>query len=135
MGRGLAVGRGLAPGIPDEPALELTRIGTVLEQQILDLEQRFSLRMDHYVIMPNHCHLLLAMLPGASPRPTVSAVVGTLKSFTTRLANRSDDTPGRIIFQASFHDHVIRSEDDYLSHWTYIDGNPALWAEDEYYTA
>ncbi len=37
------------------------------------------------------------------------------------------------LWQRSYHDHIIRNESDYLSHWTYIDGNPALWAEDEYY--
>ena len=40
---------------------------------------------------------------------------------------------GLSLWQASFHDHVIRDEHDYLSRWQYIDDNPAKWAEDEYY--
>ena len=83
------VGRGLAPGMVPEIMLELTRIGTILEQQIMDLERRFRLRVDHHIIMPNHCHLLIT-LPGASPRPTLSEIIGTCKSITTRLANQSD---------------------------------------------
>ena len=46
-----------------------------------------------------------------------------------------DGTPGRVIFQTSYHDHIIRSEKDYLDHWNYIDANPAKWSEDEYYIA
>ena len=87
--------------------------------------------------MPNHFHLLLSIreTAGTSPRPTLGAMVGACKSTTTRLANQSDGTPGRAIFQTSYHDHIIRSEKDYLDHWNYIDANPAKWSEDEYYIA
>ena len=40
---------------------------------------------------------------------------------------------GHSIWQASFYDHMIRTEADYLRIWHYIDENPAQWAEDEYY--
>ena len=38
------------------------------------------------------------------------------------------------IWQKSFHDHIIRNEEDYLSVWQYINENPARWREDRYYT-
>ena len=41
---------------------------------------------------------------------------------------------GRALWQRSYHDHIIRSEEDFLIHWNYIDGNPARRPEDEYYT-
>ncbi len=159
----VTVGRGLAPGSPCEASVELTQIGALLAEQISDLKRRFPLCVEHAVIMPNHCHLLIT-LPGASPRPTtiqkstsssdvggeapgasprptteanprptVPSIVGALKSLTTRLANQADGTPGRVLFQTSFHDHVVRDEADFLRHWSYIDGNPGTWAEDEYY--
>ncbi len=134
------VGRGLAPGIP---GIQLLPIGEILEEQISLLKNRFPVTVDRSVIMPNHCHLLLSIdkgLPGASPRPTedsappsLSRIIGACKSLTTRLANQRDDTPGREVFQSSYYDHVIRSEEDYLTHWRYIDENPAKWTEDEYY--
>ena len=34
------------------------------------------------------------------------------------------------IWQKSFHDHVIRSEEDYRTIWEYIDTNPYRWQED-----
>ena len=37
------------------------------------------------------------------------------------------------LFQRSFHDHIIRTENDYRMIWQYIDNNPAKWAEDRFY--
>ena len=52
--------------------------------------------------------------------------VGALK----RLVNRR---LGHDIWQRPFHEHIIRTEDDYREIWNYIDGNPAKWVEDCYY--
>ena len=30
-------------------------------------------------------------------------------------------------------DHIIRDDNDFLNHWTYIETNPARWTQDEYY--
>ena len=38
--------------------------------------------------------------------------------------------PNQIIWQRSFHDHIIRGEQDYLKIWDYIDTNPHKWSED-----
>ena len=57
----------------------------------------------------------------------VPKFVSSLKRYTNRVCNHS-------LWQTSYHDHIIRDEEDFLRHWTYIDQNPALWAEDEYYT-
>ncbi len=61
------------------------------------------------------------------PRPTVPQIIAAWKRFTNRDA-------GGPLWQASYHDHIIRDDNDYSAHWTYIDGNAARWAEDEYYT-
>ncbi len=144
------VGRGLAPGMADT-VISLKPIGKILNDQILALPERFGVAIHYYVIMPNHCHILLGMerneLPGASPRPTgeclhdkgcrpsIQQIVGVLKSMTTRLANQTDGAAGRVVFQSSFHDHVIRNENDYIAHAQYILDNPGKWISDEYYCA
>ena len=81
----------------------------------MSTDRIFGCHVDKYVIMPNHIHLILRIEsgdarvkngpPGASA-PTVSDAVGALK----RLVNREI---GRDIWQRSFHEHVIRNEDDY----------------------
>ena len=37
------------------------------------------------------------------------------------------------LWQGGFHDHIIRSEADYLRIWAYMDQNPAKWREDRYH--
>ena len=38
------------------------------------------------------------------------------------------------VFQRSFHDHIIRGEEDYLKIWEYIDTNPLKRKDDCFYT-
>ena len=85
-------------------------------------------RVDKYVVMPNHIHMILRIDngPPRASAPTVSNAVGALK----RLVNRR---LGHDIWQRSFHEHVIRNEHAYREIWEYIDLNPAKWAEDRYY--
>ncbi len=64
------VGRGLAPA-----EIRYTAYGRIAQEQLLLLEQRYpSLKIDQYVIMPNHIHAILFLeeTAGASPRPTIS---------------------------------------------------------------
>ena len=99
--------------------------------------------MDKYVIMPNHIHLLLsvAVESGTSraPSPTttqkafranqaVPHAISTLKRFVNR-------DVGYNVFQRSFHDHVIRGEQDYREIGQYIDQNPQKWQLDSFFTA
>ena len=37
------------------------------------------------------------------------------------------------IWQRSFHDHIIRSQQDYDAIWNYIEGNPMNWDKDCFY--
>ena len=61
-----------------------------------------------------------------APRPTLPTVVRSLKTMVTRQLGYS-------IFQASFYDHVVRSEPEFAEIWKYIEENPIKWAEDRYY--
>ena len=44
------------------------------------------------------------------------------------------NAPGTPVWQRSYHDHIVRSDGDYLRIWDYIRTNPAKWREDCYYT-
>ena len=119
------VGRGLAPAVP-----RLTDCGRIVEQQLLDLENRFKhIKDDKYVIMPDHVHVIFIVMPaaaGASPRPTVSDVICAWKSLSARRCK----TEGKCqkLWQSSFYDHIIRDENDYLTRWNRLTGllSPAL---------
>lgn len=91
--------------------------------------------VDHYVVMPNHIHLLLrfeSVQGTADPSPTLGAVVGWYKYQVTRELCNGLDSRARV-FQRSFHDHVIRGNADYQKIWEYIDTNPLRWTLDCHY--
>lgn len=110
------------------------------------LEQRFiNLRIDKYVIMPNHIHALFVLTDcdseaagasprptiGASPRTTISDIVCAFKSLTAKECRKISSTAK--LFQTSFYDHIVRTELDYADVVRYIENNPLAWQLDELY--
>ena len=123
------VGRGLAPA-----EIQYTQYGEIAREQLRLLEDRFpNLKIDQYVIMPNHIHaiFILTETAGASPRPTVMDIVSAYKSLTTRACKKLH--PIDKLFQASFYEHVIRGREDYSENAEYIMNNPKQWELDTLY--
>ena len=120
------VGEGLAP-----PVLKLLPFGECIKEQINNLEIRYeNVKIDNYVIMPNHIHILMRIenqTGGASPSPTVSDIICAFKSLSTLECKKL--LPIDILFQRSYHDHIIRDDIDYQQIWQYIDKNPTKWAD------
>ena len=113
------------------PEVHLTAYGEIVDLAINNISSVYSgFSVDNYVIMPNHVHMILRIHANDNGRqvaaPTVSTVVGHMKRWASIHA-------GTAIWQKSFHEHVIRNEEDYRQIWDYIDTNPAKWAEDRYY--
>ena len=134
------------------PPLVLTPLGECVAEAIA----LTGVRVEHQVIMPNHVHLLLTLERAAiraaptgagtqadarvSPtdRGTQAAtelgrLVGTVKSRSVHLAAGRGLEAGRL-WQRGYYDHIVRSENDFLRIWTYIDNNPLRWELDRYYT-
>ena len=110
---------------------ELSASGRIVQDSINRIESLYpAVTVDHYAIMPNHVHLLLQIHADecgrAQTAPTVSNIVRQLKGCVTKQTGQS-------LWQKLFHDHIIRSEADYLQIWQYIDQNPAQWQEDCFY--
>lgn len=125
------VGQGLAPA-----ETKLSKYGQIAEEQLLLLESRYQMiEINKYVIMPNHIHIIISLnnnSAGASPCPTISAIICAYKSLTT-ISCKKVGFSNQKLFQNSFYDHIIRDEDDYLTKARYIEENPAKWSEDKYY--
>ena len=120
------------------PVPKLSVAGQLVRQKIHQIPQRFpTVRAEKYVIMPNHLHIILCFDSGhgtGNPSPTLGEVMGWFKYQVTKAVNQAFNTPGKKVFQRSFHDHVIRNEEDYLRILQYIDTNPLKWQEDRYYS-
>ena len=111
----------------------LSEYGRIAEQEIGFLSERYSyIEIPKHVVMPNHLHLILMMHDGDDERLSIPQLIGILKARITQLC-KAAGYPNRRLFQASFHDHVIRTEQDYAEIWQYIEENPRIWVEDRFY--
>jgi len=165
-------------GVDDhiDPQVQLSRIGAVVDKYTKTIPG-----IGHYVIMPNHVHMILhisAKDPGSGPMclnraPTEGAEFGPMWSsaptegaefgpmclkrsptegaeFGPMCINRAPTEAnisdlvrtwktlitkelGQSIWQRSYYDHIIRSEQEYFEIAEYIMGNPGRWVEDKYY--
>ena len=120
-------------GAHDAPQVILSDYGKIVQKYILSTKNIKGISVDKYVIMPNHIHGIFVVDENygtsRAPSPTnnaVSLAVGAIK----RLVNKEIGTN---IWQRSFHDHIIRNEEDYLKIWQYIHTNPAQWKDDCFY--
>ena len=81
-----------------------------------------------YVIMPNHVHILVRIdtnintIQKSPANELIPRFVGVFKRFCHR-------DIGKKIFQRSYHDHVIRDENDLIGAINYIENNPYRWME------
>ena len=110
------------------PQMTFSEIGKLVDENIGILNDTYdTVRVDKYVIMPNHIHLIVAIQNGRTQfAPTVSRIIKQFKGKITKQV-------GFCIWQKSFYDHIIRDEKDYLRIWEYIENNPEKWTEDKYF--
>ena len=112
----------------------LTPVGEIVQKYLNSIPEAYPwVTVEHGVIMPNHVHILLwfhgdGERRAGSSRPTqlLPRIVAAWKRFTNR-------DSGQSLWQSGYHEHIIRDDNDFLNHWTYIETNPARWTEDEYY--
>ncbi len=140
---GDAVGVGFS--VPHK--IRLTEQGKIAEQYVLKIPLIYpNAAVDRYVIMPNHVHILLSIIDltdcqGSGTEDarahdvthtalSAGSIIGWYKHETTKEINSLMDNGIIKIWQRSFHDHIIRNENDYLKIMEYIDTNPQRWKDD-----
>ena len=111
-------------GMPEKPSA----FGKIVSECLSQISKHFpNVTVDKWVVMPNHIHAIFILHGGTN----LSSAVGQFKSSVTRQIHQND--PRVSVWQASYHDHIIRNEADYQRIWSYIDNNPQQWAEDCFY--
>ena len=89
-----------------------------------------AIRLDKYVVMPNHIHAIFDM---RNDNQNLAVAIGQYKiSVTKKIRERKTNFP---VWQRSFHDHVIRNQSGYEKIWMYIENNPLKWEEDCFYVS
>ena len=110
----------------------LSQKGLMVEQEIRTLSATYSMvTVPKYVVMPNHVHLLIQVGSKEDGRPKAAPTLG---SMINQFKGAVTKHVGYPIWQKGYHDHIIRTDADYLRVWDYMDTNPAKWREDCYYT-
>ena len=113
------------------PEWHPTALGQIAEENLAYLQDAFGIRVEKYVIMPNHIHLLIFISEqratarvaptkeNASPY-SLGQIIGGYKSKVShdylQLCKKSGVFMGKI-WQRNYYDHVIRTEADYLRIW------------------
>ena len=101
-------------------------------------ENKFSFKIDKFVIMPNHIHAIIII----SERHAGRSLHDGIRWFKTMVTNRyiKEVKYGNLppfdgkVWQKSFYDHIIRGREDYKQIWQYIDTNIQKWEQDCFYT-
>ena len=120
-------------GALDVPQIQLTEIGAIVEETLLTSENIPGVKIDQYVIMPDHIHAIIFVLPknnqaqsngtSRAPSPTnqmLPHIISTFKRFCNKKL-------GYNIFQRTYIEHIIRDKNDYETKRTYIYENPIRW--------
>src|SRR5437588_8091399 len=140
--------------------MHLNEIGSIADRFWVDIPNHFKgVELGEHIIMPNHVHGIIIINPVETghalslhpqlpqtietrhalplhPRfrnqgkSTISAMVGSFKSAVSKFAHFIDPNFG---CQSRFHDHVIRSQEEYIRISNYIIQNPANWNEDKFF--
>jgi REP element-mobilizing transposase RayT len=78
--------------------------------------------------MPNHIHMIIIIdsEAGDRGRSPLQTIIRNMKAYVSKQIGFSP-------WQKSFHDHIIRNEEDFNSIAEYIDNNPSNWADDCFY--
>jgi putative transposase len=97
------------------------KLKEIVEKQIKALENRFDLKVDAFVAMPDHVHLIISFYEGN--RISLSRVVQAFKSLVVKDARENLRINDKI-WQRGFYDHIIRNEEDYLEKMQYVINNP-----------
>ena len=106
----------------------LNRYGEIAYAGLVGIRKHFpGVSVDKMVVMPNHVHAIIIL---AGDDVHLSTVIGQYKSFVSKEIHCLD--PDISVWQASFHDHVIRNQQSYEKICGYIEGNPLKWQEDCY---
>ena len=108
-------------GCPTIGDIRYSEYGKIADMAIEIVAKRFNIIIDNYAVMPNHVHMIIVLEgdPSRTPArsvPTISGIVGAYKSIVSveciKIFNNKNQAMGRL-WQRSFHDHIIRCEQDY----------------------
>lgn len=119
----------------DVPQMILSEYGKILDKYLKLMNEKYShIVIDKYIIMPNHFHLILNIVDYVSGASGTAAPYNSeISKFVSLLKRYCNISCGKNIWQRSYHDHIIRGDEDYRKILEYIDTNVLKWEQDCFY--
>ncbi|TET85889.1 MAG: transposase [Anaerolineales bacterium] len=129
----------------------LSPAGFIVQDAWHDLPNLYlNIRLDSFIAMPTHIHSIIIITvssttnhvgAGLRPAPTdpiqinhatttrhdLPEIIRALKSFSARRINKLGYTPGAMVWQRGYYEHVIRNERQLNSLRNYIETNSLRW--------
>jgi putative transposase len=112
-------------------AVALTDVGTVVEKALVELPERFPVRLEAFVLMPNHVHAVLFMAEQLESTVPLGQIVRAFKSKSAIASNRLLDRSDRPFWQRNYYERILRNDDELDKARRYIHLNPSRWDQDE----
>ena len=139
-----------------EGVMQLSTLGQVVQACWQAIPKHFlAVELDAFTVMPNHLHAVICIVDAlcrgnaSSVQPnlqrpcddalplqhgsvpgSLAAVVGNLKSVSSRQINLMRGAPGSTIWQRNYYEHIIRNERELNAVREYIANNPLQWSLD-----
>jgi len=133
--------------------IQLSEYGCIVDKCWKWLAQQYDyVRLNQYVIMPNHLHGIIIIRRGSSrtaplmtyiggsrtapppnmpKRKSLPRLIGAFKTTSTKQINIFRHKPGYKLWQRNYYEHIIRSEEELYNIRQYIIDNPARWQTDK----
>lgn len=136
--------------VKEKAEIVLSEYGKIADNVICRIEEKFDIKLNCYVIMPNHIHLVIIIddekrAIRESPlrfgndennksdekRSVVSKVIGYIKMNSSKEIHKKFNCGN--VWQRGYYDHIIRNNKDYEKIVQYISENPLRWELDSLY--
>ena len=109
----------------------LNVFGNIAKEAFHEIEKHFtSVKVDQCIVMPNHVHAIICINKEEDP-VALTTIVGLYKSGVTRKIHSLH--PDLAVWQRSFHDRIIRNQQEYERIWNYVHYNDQKWEQDCFY--
>ncbi|MBQ7121125.1 MAG: transposase [Clostridia bacterium] len=104
---------------------QLSSYGEIAKNEIEKINTIYdAVRIDKYVVMPNHIHIIISIVSDEFGRPQVAP---TIPRIIQQFKGAVSKKIGFSVWQKGYNDHIIRGQQDYDEIWQYIDENPLRW--------
>jgi REP element-mobilizing transposase RayT len=123
-------------GTVNKGVICLNKYGKIAEQQLMALTKKFSnADINEYIIMPDHVHAIVQIKnPYEALESNITRrnmllpkIIGFYKMNVAKQINLAKSSQGLSLWQHSYFEHIIRSEQELYKIKEYILNNPAKW--------